>query len=140
MFLTEGASFLIGPQSAREIVQADQADGRVAENDSNPFRVFVRHQASVGALVVRDGFFEAVLPVIDITGVDLETRQAPEIVETSKDLSGLFHGAECLIVFPEKNGWLDGSTQRPGSLFEISERFVELESLVMMFHCRAIIP
>ena len=70
----------------------------------------------VRALVKRQGFGEAVLPVIDISEIDFQPRQAPRVSLFAKDCSGALASREGLIV-PASNSsdWIDPLKVRASS-------------------------
>src|SRR5260370_7584029 len=82
VLLAEGAGSLISGQGARKIIQTDQADSHVAEDNGDAFGVFVRHQFGVSALIVRDRFFEPVLPVLDVPDLDFQPTPPPSTLPT----------------------------------------------------------
>src|SRR2546429_6806381 len=87
VLLAERAGSPVSGHGTRKIIQADQADSHVAEDDGDSLGVFVWHQFSVSALVMRDRLFETVLAVIDVPDVYFQAGQAPLVVQTRKKFS-----------------------------------------------------
>ena len=124
VLFAEGTRPAIGRHSTRKIVEANQADGHVAENDGDSFRVFVRQQARIGTLIVSDRFFKAILTVIDVADVDFQTGQPPGVVQTSKYLLSTLRGLKCLVVLARQDHRLDRSAQSSRGFVPITQRFI----------------
>src|SRR5216683_1097083 len=105
--LARFACFPITVQRAGKVIQTDQAHRHVAEDDGNTLRVLIRQQIPVSALVMSDGFIEAILPVKDVAEIDFETCETPRIVETCEDFSGPSRSFERLIVLTQQDQRLD---------------------------------
>ena len=125
------ARALIGRQSARKIIQRDQAHGHVVERHRQPFRIAKGQQHFVRALVARQALLETVLPVVNIPDVDLDMRPALVVAQRAKDFLRRFGRGKRLIVFSEQNERLDGGNQRARFFFRIADLAKNLQSFLV---------
>ena len=88
---------------------------------------------------MRDGFFKAVLAVIDVADVDFQARETVLVAQASEYFSGVFRGAKCLVVFPEQYQRLNGGAQSARSFLPVAQRFVQLEGLLVMRDRRTVV-
>src|ERR1700726_2991684 len=70
-------SFLVAVQRTREIVQVDQAHGHVVQRDSYVLPISEGRERFIGALILREGLLEAILPVEDVSDVVIQAGKAP---------------------------------------------------------------
>ncbi len=139
VFVTEGAGTLVGGKGAGKIVEADEADGHVAEDDGDAFRIFVRHQFAVRVFVVRDGFFEPILAVVNVADVDFKAGEAPAIVKARENFAGALDGLKGLVVFADEDQGLNGTAQCAAHFLPGAQGFVDLKGAVVMLDGSAMI-
>ena len=129
----------VGGECPGKVVQADEADGHVAENHSHGLVVLVRRKALIGPLVMREGFLESILAVIDVADVDFEPRQAEGLIEPGENIPRPVRGIEGAVIFAKKNQRLDGGAQRAGGLVPDAQRGINLKGLFVMLDGGAIV-
>src|SRR5205085_746041 len=106
--------FLVHLQSARKLVEVHVAQRKVAHDGSHAFGIIECCQRVISAFVVNKRLSEAVLPVINISDIDVEPRQPQSISLLGKERARTLGRRERLIVFPEQEKRLNGSSQGAG--------------------------
>src|SRR5690349_5197734 len=91
------ARFLIALQRSSELIQADEAHGHVVESDGHVLPVFEFGQRFVSALVIGDGFLEAVLPVKNVANIVVEACEAASFSNFSEYFARVLGGRKCTI-------------------------------------------
>src|SRR5207302_5592478 len=99
---TKPSRILVGRERLTEFVQADVADGEIAEDYSESLSIFAALKLTIGALIVLERFREAVLPVKDVANVDVKAGEAPGVLLCAKDLACPIRHGERAIVFAEQ--------------------------------------
>src|SRR6185437_15258276 len=82
------ARALVSAESAREIIQGNQANGHVVKGHGEAFGVTKRQKHLVGAFIACKTLFKAILPMIDIPDVDFEVAEALLVAKALKDFPG----------------------------------------------------
>ena len=139
VLLANRARPLVGGEGARKIVEADQAHGHVAEHHGEALRVPVGHQSLVSSLVVRKGFFEAVLAVKNVAGIDFQARKAPGLVEPREDVSGAPPRGGGPVVLSHEDERLDGTAQGARCFLPVLKRLVDLNGPLVVRDGRPIV-
>ena len=92
---------LVGCERAGKIIQRNQAHRHVVERHRQPLGIAKRQQHFVGPFITSQSFLETVLPVVNISDIDLHMRPAFVVAQIAKDFLGVLRGRKCLIVFPQ---------------------------------------
>ena len=79
MFFTGLAGSCVRIQSFGKHVQADVTRGHVAEDGGDGLGIVFERRRMIGALIGGQRIFEAILPVINVSQVDIEARQPQRI-------------------------------------------------------------
>ena len=102
------ASSLITVQRLAKVVQADQAHGHVVQRYRGIFPFLVLGQRLIGALVVRQGLFESILPMKNVADIVFQTGCALAFAQTGEDLARTLSGGKRPIVFAQQDQRLNG--------------------------------
>jgi hypothetical protein len=97
--------FLIRPDCKVEIIQTDVTTGHIVKNDSDRVRILIpmRPQMAVGALVAFQRLGESILPIEDVSGIQLDPGEAPFVTVFLENCAGLLSGRICAVIFAQKN-------------------------------------
>ena len=79
---------LIGRERLIEVVQADEADGKVAQRNRHVGWSPDPRQRPLGAAIERQRFFEAILTIEDVGQVGIEPRESEPIARTFENRAG----------------------------------------------------
>src|ERR1700746_3515917 len=97
-----------------EIVETDVEKRQIAEDSRQTFGIIVGQHLLVSALVKCERLGEPILPVIDISNVDIQPSQPTSISLLLEDCARTVPGGECLIVPAQQQERLNRSTKSPG--------------------------
>src|SRR5262249_52299982 len=93
---------LIRRERLRELVQADVADGKIAEDYSQPFGILEGLELTICPLIVLERLGKSVLTVEDVAYIDVEAGQTPGVLLRAEDVSRPIGGCKCAIIFAEQ--------------------------------------
>jgi hypothetical protein len=105
----------------------------------NTFRVLIRKQTLISALVLSNSFLKAILAVKNVAEIDIETRETPSVVEAREDVSGPIDSFEGFIVLTKEDQRLDRTAESAGGLSPVAEGFIYFEGLLVMLDGGAIV-
>src|SRR6185437_5245385 len=133
------ARTLVSAESARKIIQGNEADGHGVKLNGEAFGVTKRQNRFEGTSVACETLFKAILTVINIRNVDFEVAEALLVAQTFEDFPGGLCGVEGAVILSEQNERLNGRNQRAcfflcvADLLEYFERLgVEVQCLLVV--------
>ena len=117
---------LIGHQGPREIVHGDQAHGHVVERDGQFFRIAMREQVLIGALIMQQRFGETVLAMIDVANVVFQACQPACIAQLVECFLRALSESKRLVVTAQHDQGLNRGGERAGRAFFVLALVEEL--------------
>ena len=112
LLLAVGPGFLIGFQCPRKIIQADVADGQIAECDGSILRFALGTEFVKGTLIEFECLFKAILAIKDIAQVAIETRQSQPVPVSFENLPSVRSAFEGFVILAQINEGLQRTAER----------------------------
>src|ERR1700722_3737616 len=132
MLFTGLAGSRVRIQGFGKHVQADVASGHVAEDRGDGLGIVLQRRGMIGALVRGQGLLETILPVINVSKVDIEASQPQRISLAGEYPASARLRCEGPIVFTHKDERLNGTAQGAGHLVGLSGGFEKGCGLLVM--------
>src|SRR5947209_4597277 len=133
MALTPFAGLLIAGKRAGKIVKGDLTGGDVAEDGGDGFRIGLGKQLLISALIAGKRLGKAILAMVDIAEVDLQTGEAPKVSAGLKDTPRFLGGGKGFVVLAKQKVRLNGSAERARQFIVIAQGDIDIGGAAMVF-------
>src|SRR5438552_17084113 len=121
MAITPFASLLVAGKRAGKIVKGDLTGGDVVEDGGDGFRIGLGKQLLISALITGKRLGEAILAMVDIAEVDLQSGKAPEIATGLEDTPRFLGGGKSFVVLAKQKVRLNGGAERARQFIVIAQ-------------------